>query len=189
MKLLCAEYNEKGEQAYSVVGDNALLRNNEDFYIPDFTEKVSCVPQIVLRVCKMGKGVGERFAERYYEEVGVGIRFYADDLENSLLNKRLSPAMASSFDSSAAISSLTRRMGSIENWSYTLRVNDKVCHERRVENLPCPPERLIAGMSHYYMLKIGDFIYCGDTSHIIIHVGDRLRLSLNDMELLNFGIK
>ena len=36
MKLLCVEYNEAGEVAYNVIGDNALLRNNDDFYIPAF---------------------------------------------------------------------------------------------------------------------------------------------------------
>ena len=68
MKLLCAEYNEAGEVAYNVIGDNALLRNNDDFYIPAFATELSCVPQIVLRIGKIGKHVAERFAERYYEE-------------------------------------------------------------------------------------------------------------------------
>ena len=104
MKLLCAEYNEAGEVAYNVIGDNALLRNNDDFYIPAFATELSCVPQIVLRIGKIGKHVAERFAERYYEEVGVGIRFYADNLERELLAASLSPAAAMAFDSSAAIS-------------------------------------------------------------------------------------
>lgn len=189
MKLLCAEYNGAGELAYSVLGDNALLRNNEDFYVPDFAGTVSCVPQLVLRVCKLGKGVGERFAGRYYEEVGVGVRFYADDLERSLLDKGLSPSQASSFDGSAAISSLSRREGSVEEWTYALRVNDTVVRECRVEDLPHTPERLIAGMSGYYMLKIGDFIYCGGFPRLAVRIGDRLRLSLNGTELLDFGIK
>ena len=94
MKLLCAEYNEAGEVAYNVIGDNALLRNNDDFYIPAFATELSCVPQVVLRIGKIGKHVAERFAGRYYEEVGVGIRFYADNLERELLAASLSPAAA-----------------------------------------------------------------------------------------------
>ena len=131
----------------------------------------------------------ERFAGRYYEEVGVGVRFYADDLERSLLDKGLSPSQASSFDGSAAISSLSRREGSVEEWTYALRVNDTVVRECRVEDLPHTPERLIAGMSRYYMLKIGDFIYCGGFPRLAVRIGDRLRLSLNGTELLDFGIK
>ena len=65
------------------VGDDALLRNNDDFYLPAFGKEWSCVPQPVVRICKLGKCVSERFAGRYYEEAGMGIRFYADDLERT----------------------------------------------------------------------------------------------------------
>ena len=75
MKILCAEYNDAGEVAVVPVGDDVLLRNNGDFYIPDYTQQVSGVPQLVVRICKLGKSVGERFAGRYFEEIGVGVRF------------------------------------------------------------------------------------------------------------------
>ena len=86
MKILCAEYNDAGEVAVVPVGDDVLLRNNGDFYIPDYTQQVSGVPQLVVRICKLGKSVGERFAGRYFEEIGVGVRFYADSLETREAN-------------------------------------------------------------------------------------------------------
>lgn len=55
MKILCAEYNDAGEVAVVPVGDDVLLRNNGDFYIPDYTQQVSGVPQLVVRICKLGK--------------------------------------------------------------------------------------------------------------------------------------
>lgn len=106
MKVLCAEYNDRREVAIVPVGDDVLLRNNGDFYIPEFTQEVSCVPQFVVKICKLGKGVSERFACRYYDEIGVGIRFYADTLEEELRQKGLPVVMASSFDSCAAISGM-----------------------------------------------------------------------------------
>lgn len=45
MKILCAEYGPDGEISIVPVGDNALLRNNDDFYFPDFTTALSCCPQ------------------------------------------------------------------------------------------------------------------------------------------------
>ena len=54
MKILCAEYNDAGEVAVVPVGDDVLLRNNGDFYIPDYTQQVSGVPQLVVRICKLG---------------------------------------------------------------------------------------------------------------------------------------
>ena len=106
MKLLCAEYNEQGSFTVGVIGDNALLRNNNDFYFPAFTRELSCVPQLVFRACKLGKGVSERFAGRYYNEVGVGLRFYADTLESELKMKGLPCGVAAAFDDSAAQSEL-----------------------------------------------------------------------------------
>lgn len=94
MKILCAEYNDAGEVAVVPVGDDVLLRNNGDFYIPDYTQQVSGVPQLVVRICKLGKSVGERFAGRYFEEIGVGVRFYADSLEEQLIAKKLPGIMA-----------------------------------------------------------------------------------------------
>lgn len=89
MKILCAEYNPEGRGTVVPIGDNALLRNNDDFYIPDFADRLSCSPQLVLRIGKLGKSVGERFAGRYFQEIGVGIRFYADRLEEELHSEGL----------------------------------------------------------------------------------------------------
>ena len=162
MKLLCAEYNEAGEVAYNVIGDNALLRNNDDFYIPAFATELSCVPQIVLRIGKIGKHVAERFAERYYEEVGVGIRFYADNLERELLATSLSPSAAMAFDSSAAISSMKSLAGvSLEDMIFSFELNGESVLTGKVGEISQKPEKTLAVMSEYYMLKIGDFLFCG----------------------------
>ena len=114
MKILCAEYNDAGEVAVVPVGDDVLLRNNGDFYIPDYTQQVT---QLVVRICKLGKSVGERFAGRYFEEIGVGVRFYADSLEEQLIAKKLPGIMAASSSRStrATGSSLTILISSIGN--------------------------------------------------------------------------
>ena len=136
MKLLCAEYNEAGEVAYNVIGDNALLRNNDDFYIPAFATELSCVPQIVLRVGKIGKHVAERFAGRYYEEVGVGIRFYADNLERELLAASLSPTAAMAFDSSAAISPMKSLVDvSLGDMIFLFELNGESVLTRKVREI------------------------------------------------------
>ena len=191
MKLLCAEYNEAGEVAYNVIGDNALLRNNDDFYIPAFATELSCVPQIVLRIGKIGKHVAERFAERYYEEVGVGIRFYADNLERELLAASLSPAAAMAFDSSAAISPMKSLVGiSLGSMIFSFELNGESIFTRRVSEISRRPEETLAVMSEYYMLKIGDFLFCGGTfRQINLSIGDRLRILLDNECLLDFQIK
>ncbi|KIO46652.1 MULTISPECIES: fumarylacetoacetate hydrolase family protein [Sanguibacteroides] len=188
MKLLCTEYNVFGERTGVTLGDNALLRNNEDFYLPAFATELSCVPQLVLRICKIGKCVSERFASRYYEEVGIGIRFYADNRERELLEKGLSPAVAYSFDGAAAISSLCSR-DKIRG-EYILELNGKEIFRGNVTDSSVTPEQVIAAMSEYYMLKIGDYIYCGNPFRYRgLQIGDHLKGYLDGKLLLDFCIR
>lgn len=190
MKLLCTEYNDRREETFVTVGDNALLRNNDDFYIPFFAESLSCVPQLVLRVSKIGKGITERFAHRYYEEIGLGIRFYADSLEQDLRVRDLSPAAASSFDGSAAISPLKKPEVPAEEWVYSLRKNGQEVFRGTIGDLPNTPDRVISRLSGYYMLKIGDFIYCGNPFRLSgLGVGDRLQGFIGKNCLLDFKVR
>ena len=191
MKLLCAEYNEAGEVAYNVIGDNALLRNNDDFYVPAFATELSCVPQIVLRVGKIGKHVAKRFAGRYYEEVGEGIRFYADNLERELLAASLSPTAAMAFDSSAAISPMKSLVDvSLGDMIFSFELNDESVFTRKVCEISQKPEKTLAAMSEYYMLKIGDFLFCGGVfRQRNLSIGDHLRVLLDGECLLDFQVK
>ena len=124
--------------------------------------------------------VAERFAERYYEEVGVGIRFYADNLERELLAASLSPAAAMAFDSSAAISPMKSLVGiSLGSMIFSFELNGESIFTRRVSEISRRPEETLAVMSEYYMLKIGDFLFCGGTSRQRISpTGEGLRILL-----------
>ncbi len=188
MKLLCAEYNSAAEMTLSVVGDNALLRNNNDFYFPAFTEEVSCVPQLVLKACKLGKGFSGRFASRYYNEIGVGLRFYADTLEQTLKAQGLPFGVASSFDESAALSELETYTGG--KAGYYLKVNGDVVFEGDACDLPVNMDEFVSRAAGYYMIKIGDFFYCGNPFRYKgLKIGDRLQMELNGNCLLDFYVK
>lgn len=189
MKILCAEYNAEKEAAIVPIGDDALLRNNGDFYVPEFTREVSCVPQWVVRICKLGKTVSERFACRYYEEIGAGIRFYADTLENELEKKSLPAVMAASFDSSAAISGLIKAEKGRQA-VLMMRINGQEVYRMGWNEQPVSVERLISLASVFHTLKIGDFLYCGAVFRYRgIKIGDRIQLSLGDNQLLDFQVK
>lgn len=188
MKILCAEYNKAGETAIVPVGDDVLLRNNGDFYIPDFTQDVSCVPQFVVKICKLGKAVSEHFASRYYDEIGIGIRFYADSLERTLEAKGLPCIVASSFDSSAAIS----KMQKIGNCSlrYEMFVNEVSVFQSSMPELQVGIDRLIAMAGEMHTLKIGDYLYCGNAFRYRgIKAGDRIRVTLEEENVMQFAIR
>lgn len=189
MKILCTEYNDAGGIGVVPVGDDALLRNNDDFYLPAFGREWSCVPQPVVRICKLGKCVGERFAGRYYEEVGMGVRFYADDLARTLREEGLPEGMASSFGGSAAISALMPREACGEG-EYALAVNGEQVFQGSLAGHPATPERLIALASEYHTLKIGDFLYAGNHYRYRgLKAGDRIQVTFCRRTVMDFKIK
>lgn len=188
MKLLCAEYKGPEYFTVSVVGDNALLRNNNDFYFPAFTQEVSCVPQLVFRACKLGKGISERFAGRYYNEVGVGLRFYADTLEEELRIKGLPVGVAAAFDDSAAQSELKIR--DEKNPAYRLEINETTVFAGTAAGLPLSPDKFVSLASGFYMVKIGDLFYCGNPFRYRgLRIGDRIRMYLQEECMLDFYIR
>lgn len=188
MKLICAEYNEEKEMTVSVIGDNALLRNNGDFYYPSFTRQLSCVPQVVVRACKLGKGISEHFAGRYYNEIGLGIRFYADTLEEELREKKLPCGVAAAFDDSAALSGMQAYPE--ESLSYRFAINGEEVFKADISELPVNIDRFVAQASQFYMIKIGDFFYCGNPfRYRQLKIGDRLSMYLGNKCLLDFYIR
>ena len=122
--------------------------------------------------------MAERFAGRYYEEVGVGIRFYADNLERELLATSLSPTAAMAFDSSAAISPMKSLAGvSLEDMIFSFELNGESVLTRKVCEISQKPEKTLAAMSEYYMLKIGDFLFWGGVfRQRNLSIGDHLRV-------------
>ncbi len=188
MKLLCAEYNSEGRMTVGVVGDNALLRNNNDFYFPAFTQELSCVPQLVFRACKLGKGISERFSRRYYDAVGVGLRFYADTLEQDLQKLKLPSGLSASFDDSAAISELSEYAG--ETTRYALQIDEQLVFEGNSTELPVSVDRFVAKASEYYMIKIGDFFFCGNPFRYRgLQINTRIRMYMNDVCWLDFYVR
>ena len=82
MKLITIinNYSEQGTAPrYYLKADTALLRNNDAFYIPDGVGRVIAEPHIVLKVSRLAKYIGERFAARCIEGVMGGVAFTAID--------------------------------------------------------------------------------------------------------------
>ena len=63
--------------------DTTWKRGNDDFYAPEFVERLTAAPVFFVRVCKAGRSVGVRFAERYYDSVGCGLLLYPENLIGS----------------------------------------------------------------------------------------------------------
>ncbi|MEG2239725.1 MAG: fumarylacetoacetate hydrolase family protein [Alistipes sp.] len=182
------------EPVFFMKPDTALLRNNDPFYIPSFSHDLHYECELVVRINRVGKSIEERFAHRYYDEVGLGIDFTARDLQREAIAKGLPWERAKAFDHSAALSPefrpLTALGGDVQALHFELAINGVVRQRGQTSEMLFAVDRLIAYVSQYVTLKIGDLIYTGTPVGVgAVHPGDQLVAMLEGDELLNFDIK
>ena len=172
--------------------DTALLRNNEDFYIPEFSEEVHYELEIVVRINKVGKYIAKEFAHRYYDEIGLGIDFTARDLQRKFKEKGLPWEKAKAFDHSAAISPvfLEKNNLNLQNIDFQLLKNGKIVQKGNSKDMIFSIDEIISHVSKFFTLKIGDLIFTGTPSGVgKINEGDRLEGFLNNQKLIDINIK
>ena len=155
----------------------ALLLPEKPLYYPEFTDDLHYECELVVKICKNGKYVQERFANKYYEEVTVGIDFTARDLQQKQKEKGLPWEIAKAFDGSAAVGRfVTIPAGAdINNLSFQLRLNDKVVQDGNSANMIFSVNKIIAYVSQYFTLNIGDMIFTGTPAGVgSVNVYDKL---------------
>ena len=152
--------------------DTALLRNNDPFYVPDFSQEVHYECELVVRIDRVGKCIEERFAHRYYHEVGLGIDFTARDLQREAIRLGLPWERAKAFD------------------RFELELNGQVRQQGDTSLMLYPVNRLIACVSRYLTLRMGDLLFTGTPAGVgPVRPGDTLRATLEGHEQLCFDIR
>ena len=182
------------EPVWFLKPDTALLRNNDPFYIPAFSQEVHYECELVVRIDRVGKGIAERFAHRYYHEAGLGIDFTARDLQRQAIARGLPWERCKAFDRSAAISPefvpLQELGGDVQGLRFTLDVNGERRQEGDTSEMLFTVDRIVASVSRYMTLRMGDLIYTGTPAGVgPVKPGDNLRATLGGRELLNFDIR
>ena len=83
--------------------DSALLKDRKPFFVPDFMGRIDYEAELVVRICRLGKSIPQRFAHRYYDAVTLGVDFTARDMQRRLREKGMPWELSKGFDGSAAI--------------------------------------------------------------------------------------
>ncbi|MFN5346297.1 MAG: fumarylacetoacetate hydrolase family protein [Bacteroidota bacterium] len=172
--------------------DTALLNNNQDFYLPDFSNDIHYETEVVVKINKAGKHIDEKFAHRYYDSVSLGIDFTARDLQSMLKAKGLPWERAKAFDGSAVIGSFLplADVGMITDLNFSMSLNGQKVQSANTSEMVFSVDKVIAFVSRFITLKTGDLIYTGTPQGVgKVNVGDNLVGFLGEKELFNFKVK
>ena len=203
MKILCigrnyadhiSELNNErpSEPVIFLKPDTAILKDNEPFYHPDFSNDIHHEVEIVLKINKVGKNIEAKFAHKYYEEIGIGIDFTARDIQTKLKEKGLPWEKAKAFNGSAPISGFVSKtkFADLKKLDFSLEVNGEVCQKGNTEMMLWNFDEIIAEISKYFTLKTGDLIFTGTPAGVgKVVVGDKLTAFIEGEKMLSFEVK
>ncbi len=173
--------------------ETALIPNNHPFIYPDFTKDLHYEAELVLRICKLGKSISEKHASKYYNEIGIGIDFTARDLQQIQKTKGLPWEIAKAFDHSAPISQRfipKEQFADVNNINFHLDINGKTVQTGNTKDLLFTFDTLIAYVSQFCTLKIGDLIFTGTPAGVgSVKIGDKLEAFIEGEKLLVLDVK
>lgn len=172
--------------------DSSLLKDRKPFFIPDELGTIEYEAEIVVRVCRLGKSIPERFASRYYDAVTVGIDFTARDLLRKLSQQGLPWDMSKSFDGAAVLGEWISKdkFLDIQRLRFHLDVNGETKQEGCTNDMIYKVDEIISYISRFFTLKTGDLIYTGcPTSGFPVHINDRLEGYIEERKVLDLHCK
>lgn len=171
--------------------ETAILRNNEPFYYPSISNNIHHELEVVLKISKVGKNIEEKFAHKYYDEIGLGIDFTARDIQSRLKEKGLPWDLAKGFNGSAPISDFVSKSDyDLANLNFHLDINGEKRQTGNTSLMIYSFDYIISFVSQYFTLKTGDLIFTGTPAGVSeVKIGDRLVASLEGKEILDFEIK
>jgi 2-keto-4-pentenoate hydratase/2-oxohepta-3-ene-1,7-dioic acid hydratase in catechol pathway len=172
--------------------DTALLKDGNPFFIPDFSDRIDYETEIVVRINRLGKNIAERFAHRYYDEITVGIDFTARDLQKKLKESGLPWEICKGFDNSAALGTFISKneAENLQNLRFHLDINGKTVQTGNTHDMIYSVDKIIAYISRFFTLKIGDIIFTGTPAGIgAVKINDRLEGYVESRKLLDFWVK
>ncbi len=203
MKIICVgrNYAEHAKELGNAVPEapvlfmkakNALLQQGRAFYYPEFSKDVHYEAELVVKICKNGKHVAEKFARKYYEQITVGLDFTARDLQQKQKEKGLPWEIAKAFDDSAVVGQFQPipEGKAVQDYRFELHKNGAVVQQGHAADMLNSVDKVIAYASTFFSLNTGDLIFTGTPAGVgPIAVGDRLEGFLEGKPVLDLLVK
>lgn len=172
--------------------DSALLKNGKPFFMPDFSSEIHYETEVVVKINKLGKNIAERFANRYYAEITVGIDVTARDLQREFRHNGLPWELSKGFDGSAILGDFIplAEAGDIQKLDFRLDIDGRTVQEGNTSDMIYSVDRIIAYISRFVTMKTGDLIYTGTPAGVgRIEIGNHLQGYLCNRKLLDFYVR
>jgi acylpyruvate hydrolase len=172
--------------------ETAVLKNNAAFYYPSFSQNIHFEVEILIKISKEGKNISPRFAQKYYNEIGIGIDFTARDLQDMAKQKSLPWDIAKGFNGSAPMSSFAslQSFENLQNIHFSILQNGEVKQTGNTSDMIFDFDRLVSYISQFFTLKKGDVIFTGTPAGVgSVAVGDTLEAYIGKKLMLTCLIK
>jgi 2-keto-4-pentenoate hydratase/2-oxohepta-3-ene-1,7-dioic acid hydratase in catechol pathway len=172
--------------------DSALLKPGKPFFVPDHWGRIDYEAEVVVRICRLGKNISQRFAHRYYDAVTVGIDFTARDLQREASQNGQPWTICKGFDGSAAIGEWVdiAKFRNVQALHFHLDKNGETVQEGCTSDMFYGVDEIIAYISQFFTLKTGDLLYTGTPAGVgPVQIGDHLDGWLEDRKVLDLNCK
>jgi acylpyruvate hydrolase len=180
------------EPLFFLKPDTAIQPKGHPFFIPHFSDDIHYEVELVIRINKTGKHIEEQFAHKYYSQIGLGIDFTARDVQQECKAKGLPWEKAKGFDGSAQISRtfIDKSDLDLNNITFSLKKNDEQVQLGNSKDMCFNFDAIIAHLSKFYTLKIGDLIYTGTPEGVgSVQAGDQLKGFIGEQEMFKVIVK
>jgi 2-keto-4-pentenoate hydratase/2-oxohepta-3-ene-1,7-dioic acid hydratase in catechol pathway len=171
---------------------SALLQSHTPFYYPEFTNELHYECELVLRISKNGKYIQDKYAGKYYDAITAGIDFTARDIQNELKEKGLPWEKAKAWDNSAVIGKWIPlpNFKNKNDINFCLYKNKELVQQANSANMINNFDTIIAYISNYFSINIGDLIFTGTPAGVgEVVVGDELEAFVEDDSVLTLEVK
>ncbi len=172
--------------------DTSILLKKQPFFIPDFSADVHHEVEVLVKIDRIGKYIDSKFSHKYYSQIGLGIDFTARDLQAKLKAKGLPWEKAKSFDGAAVVGNWVdkSKFESMDSLSFCLEKNGEKVQVGHTANMLWKIDEIIAYVSQYFTLKIGDIIFTGTPSGVgKVDPNDTLEGFLESEKLFSIKVK
>ncbi len=173
--------------------ETSLLKDGKPFFLPQFSNRIEYETELVFHISRLGKNIAPKFAHRYYDSVTVGIDFTARDIQAEARRTGNPWDISKGFDYSAPIGRfvpLPEMPPKADNIEFSMRLNGVPAQQGNSRDMIFSIDRIIAYVSQFYTLKIGDIIFTGTPAGVgPVKIGDHIEGFIGDTRVLDFFVK